>query len=204
MIRLDVHSLTVERGGKAVVSDVSLALPERGLVGILGPNGAGKSTLARMLAGQPGTRRGSVLIGGEDIAILTTARRAGMVGFMPQAFAPHWDITAGMLVEMGASRRRDLPHGAVRAALDAEGLLDLAERPWSTLSGGEKARALLAAVTIGDPPLLVADEPGASLDIRWSWMPDGSPRTARRRRLPDQACSTGCSGSPSKRSRRTG
>lgn len=166
MTRIAVRSLTVERGGRRIVCDVDLALPERGLVGVLGPNGAGKSTLARLLAGQPGARRGSVLIDGVDIAQMPVAHRANLVGFMPQAFAPHWDITPGMLVEMGAARRRDLPPGAVRAALDEAGLADRADHRWSTLSGGERARALLAAVTVGDPPVLVADEPGASLDIR--------------------------------------
>jgi iron complex transport system ATP-binding protein len=58
MTRIEVLKLTVTRGGRPIVADVDLALPERGLVGILGPNGAGKSTLARLLAGQPGASTG--------------------------------------------------------------------------------------------------------------------------------------------------
>ncbi len=166
MTRVEVLKLTVTRGGRPIVADVDLALPERGLVGILGPNGAGKSTLARLLAGQPGPHEGAIRIGGVDVAELAAARRAEMIGYMPQAFSPHWEISARMLVEMGASRRPDLPAGVVTDALAAADLGAHADRPWSTLSGGEKARALLAAVTAADPHLLVADEPGASLDIR--------------------------------------
>ncbi|MCZ8319974.1 MAG: ABC transporter ATP-binding protein [Novosphingobium sp.] len=161
-----ILNLTVRRAGRPIVADVTLALPERGLIGILGPNGAGKSTLARHLAGQPGAREGSIQVDGVEVAEMTAAHRAAMIGYIPQAFSPHWEISARMLVEMGASRRPDLPAGVVKDALAAAGLDAHADRPWSTLSGGEKARALLAAVAVADPQVLVADEPGASLDIR--------------------------------------
>ncbi len=87
-------------------------------------------------------------------------RRAAVIGYMPQAFSPHWEISARMLVEMGAARRRGLPADTVGNALLEAGLDGHADRLWSTLSGGERARALLAAVTVADPLVLVADEPG--------------------------------------------
>ncbi len=166
MTGIEVLALTVRRAGRPILADVALTIPERGLVGILGPNGAGKSTLARLLAGQPGAHEGTIRIGGADAASMPADLRAAMIGYIPQAFSPHWEISARMLVEMGAARRRGLPAGAVGDALDEAGLAGHADRAWSTLSGGERARALFAAVTVADPPVLVADEPGASLDIR--------------------------------------
>jgi len=166
MTGLVVRKLTVMRGGRPILDDVSFACPSQGLVGLLGPNGAGKSTLARLLAGQPGAHAGAIRIGEEDVTALAVTRRAAMIGYMPQAFTPHWDISPRMLVEMGAARRPDLPPGIVRSALAEAGLGGHADRLWSTLSGGEKARALFAAVTVADPAILVVDEPGASLDIR--------------------------------------
>lgn len=166
MTGIEVLGLTVRRAGRRILGDVSLAIPGRGLVGILGPNGAGKSTLARLLAGQPAAHEGTIRIDGTDVATMPAERRAAVIGYMPQAFSPHWEISARMLVEMGAARRRGLPADTVTNALVEAGLDGHADRLWSTLSGGERARALLAAVTVADPLVLVADEPGASLDIR--------------------------------------
>ncbi|AVO44339.1 ABC transporter ATP-binding protein [Phreatobacter cathodiphilus] len=166
MIRIDIADLTIHRGGRAVVAGVTLALPSPGLVGIIGPNGAGKSTLARAMAGQPGARTGRVLVDGTDVATIAPARLAERIGYLPQTFQPHWDITARMLIALGARRAAGVPPGAVEAAIGAAGLTGKADRPWPSLSGGERAQALLAAVTVTDPPCLIADEPGASLDIR--------------------------------------
>lgn len=166
MTGLEIRNLTVRRAGRSILDDVDLCVPGTGLVGILGPNGAGKSTLARLLAGQPGAHEGTIRIDGADVASMPTEQRAAVMGYMPQAFSPHWDITVRMLVQMGAARRRGQPVETVADALVEAGLGGHGDRPWSTLSGGERARALLAAVTIADPWVLIADEPGASLDVR--------------------------------------
>lgn len=166
MTSIDVADLTVRRGGRPIIAGVTLALPSPGLVGIIGPNGAGKTTLARAMAGQPGARTGRILIDGTDIAAMSPGRLAERIGYMPQSFQPHWDITARMLITMGGRRSASPPPGAVENAIAAAGLTGKADRPWPALSGGERAQALLAAVTVSDPPCLIADEPGASLDIR--------------------------------------
>lgn len=137
MTGLVVHKLTVMRAGRPILDNVSFTCPSQGLVGLLGPNGAGKSTLARLLAGQPGAQTGVVRLGGEDVGALPEARRAAMIGYMPQAFTPHWDISPRMLVEMGTARRPGLPAGTVRSAMSEVGLGGHADRLWSTLSGGE-------------------------------------------------------------------
>jgi iron complex transport system ATP-binding protein len=84
---------------------------------------------------------------------------------MPQQFTPCWDYTASDIIELAATRaparRQSLEHVAARFELDA-----LLQRRWSAMSGGERARVGMAAVLVCEPPVLLADEPGASLDIR--------------------------------------
>jgi iron complex transport system ATP-binding protein len=88
------------------------------------------------------------------------------VGYLPQYFDPHWDLTVAELVRIGAERSDRVAAGAIDQATERFELTTLGQRRWSTLSGGERARVLLAAVLVVDPPVLLADEPAASLDIR--------------------------------------
>ncbi|MCJ2082660.1 ABC transporter ATP-binding protein [Methylobacterium sp. J-090] len=147
-----------------ILDGVSFRAEPGRLVGLIGPNGAGKSTLLRCLAGLAAPEAGTVTLDGRPLAALPAAERGRRIGYLPQSFHPAWDYTVRAVVELGASRA---PGAALRvpAALEANGLADLAERPWSRLSGGERARALLAAVLVAEPPVLLADEPGASLDV---------------------------------------
>ncbi|MFT3721294.1 ABC transporter ATP-binding protein [Pseudorhodoferax sp.] len=158
-MRLAARGLTLRRQGRAVVDRVDLALPARGAVALVGPNGAGKSTLLSLLAGLAVPDAGSVLLDGAALLGLSVAQRARAVGYMPQRFAPYWDL--GVAELMGMRLQAD-PAGPLRRA----GLQDFAGRRWSTLSGGEQARVLLATVLATDPPVLLADEPGAALDVR--------------------------------------
>jgi iron complex transport system ATP-binding protein len=119
-----------------------------------------------MLAGLEPPSSGQVRLGGQAMAAVAKAERARIIGYLPQAFAPHWDLTVGELMEIGAARVARLAIDALPRALTSFELAGLERRRWSTLSGGEQARALLAMVLVTDPPLLLADEPAASLDIR--------------------------------------
>ncbi|MCJ2032765.1 ABC transporter ATP-binding protein [Methylobacterium sp. J-068] len=151
-------------GGGRILADVSFQAGPGQLVGLIGPNGAGKSTLLRCLAGLAIPDAGRVTLDGRPLSAMPTAERGRRIGYMPQSFHPAWDYTVRAVVELGASRAL----GAilrVPAALEEHGLTEFAERPWSRLSGGERARALLAAVLVTEPAILLADEPGASLDI---------------------------------------
>ncbi len=89
-----------------------------------------------------------------------------MIGYLPQHFEPHWNLSVAELVQLGAERAQHLKGDAVATAMTAFELVALQHRRWSTLSGGERARVLLAMVLVVEPPALLADEPGASLDIR--------------------------------------
>lgn len=165
MTAIHVEGLRVARGGAILIDDISLALGPTGTVAIIGPNGAGKSTLIKVLAGVEPPTQGHIKVAGTDLAALSKHARAELIGYLPQHFEPHWDLSVAELVQLGAeraqSRRQD-----VAAAIAEYELSNQQHRRWSTLSGGERARVLLAMVLVVDPPALLADEPGASLDIR--------------------------------------
>ncbi len=147
------------------LQDVSATLEPGQLTAICGPNGAGKSTLLSALAGLEALDSGQVLLDGRLLAELPPKERARRIGYLPQSSETAWDIAVRSVVALGR-----LPHGglgddAVDAALGELSLEALADRPISTLSGGEKARALLARVFAGEPEWILADEPLAALDL---------------------------------------
>jgi iron complex transport system ATP-binding protein len=166
MTALIADKLTVKRGSATLLDGLSLSLGPTGSVAVIGPNGAGKSTLLKVLAGIEAPTSGRILLGDRDLASLSHAARAHALGFVPQHFDPHWDLSVGELVRLGAKRGERVPQEAVDRIIVAFELSGLGHRRWSTLSGGERARVLLAMVLVVDPPVLLADEPAASLDIR--------------------------------------
>ncbi len=139
---------------------------ERGkITAICGPNGAGKSSLLTALAGLIALDSGLVTIGGTNIAAMHPRTRAQRIGYLPQDGNLAWDVAVRSLVALGR-----MPHGdgivaPVDRAMKALDLEHLAARPVSKLSGGERARALLARVLAGEPEWMLADEPLAALDI---------------------------------------
>jgi len=163
---LTLDSISLRLGGQAVLDDVSAVLRPGRVTAILGPNGAGKSSLLRSIAALV-PHQGEVRLGDRSIAALRPDERARLLGYLPQLGAVHWNITAADLVGLGR-----LPHrtslaedaAAVLAAMEATDTLDLASRTVDALSGGERARVLLARVLAGAPQWLLADEPLASLD----------------------------------------
>lgn len=163
--RLQARDLVLRRRGRSVLDGLSLALPAQGAVALVGPNGAGKSTLLSLLAGLQAPDGGSAWLDGQDLQALSVAERARRIGYMPQRFAPHWDLTLAELMQMRLAGQGGTGQTSPQAIAQA-GLQDFAARRWSTLSGGEQARALLATVLATDPPVLLADEPGAALDVR--------------------------------------
>ncbi len=166
MTVLATENLVVKRGGATLIDNLTLSLGPTGSVAIIGPNGAGKSTLLRTLVGIEAPTSGRVLIGGRDLSSLSGIARAQAIGYVPQHFDPHWDLNVSELVRLGAERTGKIADGVIEKALAEYELTALHHRRWSTLSGGERARALLAMVLSVDPPVLLADEPAASLDIR--------------------------------------
>jgi iron complex transport system ATP-binding protein len=149
----------------ARLSGVSATLRPATVTAICGPNGAGKSTLLQCLAGLLQPEHGAVLLDGQPLAALHPRERTRAIGYLPQEGEIAWDLSVEALVALGRLPHRDRGEAPVAQALAAVGLTPLAQRPVSTLSGGERARALLARVLAGEPRWLLADEPLAALDL---------------------------------------
>ena len=166
MSALSAENLQVPAASRRCSAQLSLNFDATESVAIIGPNGAGKSTLLKALAGTRAPTEGQVRLGRRNLAELPAAERAQAIGFLPQYFEPHWDLECGRA--SGDRRRRGrTPAGRTLWTGDRRFELGgLERRRWSTLSGGERARVLLATVLVVDPPVLLADEPAASLDIR--------------------------------------
>ncbi|TWT10894.1 ABC transporter ATP-binding protein [Reyranella sp. CPCC 100927] len=166
MSALRAETVTTRRGGMSILHAVSVALPRSGSVAIIGPNGAGKSTLLKQLAGLEIPEAGRILLGDRDLSGVPVRERVARIGYLPQHFAPHWDLTIDDLLRIRLEGAGRAIGDTITATLARFDLSALQRRRWSTLSGGEQARAILAAVLATDPPILLADEPGASLDVR--------------------------------------
>jgi len=169
---LGVTGLDVVLGARTVVTGASLSLQRGELVAVVGPNGAGKTTLLRAIAGLI-PAKGSVSIEGTVLSRLSRQERARRIAYLPQGQVFHWPLAVAEIVGLGRLPRgagADLSaadRAAVAHAMNATGVAEHAARPVTTLSGGERARVALARVLATDAPLILADEPTASLDPRY-------------------------------------
>jgi iron complex transport system ATP-binding protein len=168
---LQAENVIVRHGGREILSRVSLALGEGELVGLVGPNGAGKTTLLRILANLLTPDSGQIHLDGRPLSAWRRRAFARQVGYLAQSTIVHWPLSVERIVTLGR-----LPHQdplrrpsrddarAVDAALARVDAAHLRDRVVSALSGGERARVMLARVLAGEPRILLADEPGAGLD----------------------------------------
>jgi iron complex transport system ATP-binding protein len=173
MTRLAVQGITVERGGRAILDDVSFSLETGAFVALVGANGAGKSTLLSVLAGLLKPERGEVLLDGAPVAGTHPRALARRRAYLPQNPRAEWPISVERLVALGLTPQLPvfggLPGGFEPRLTQAIAACDLAAQrlqPATTLSGGELARAMLARALVGDPEILIADEPMTGLDPR--------------------------------------
>lgn len=156
------------------LSDFSLEITPGEIVGVIGPNSSGKTTLVRLLTRVLEPAAGEIRLEGVPVRRLSRTDLARRVAVVPQETLPQFPFTVGELVLMGryphdpgryfeSPRDRTVAH----EAMEATGVLELAERPLDHLSGGERQRAVIARALAQEPRLLVLDEPTAHLDLRY-------------------------------------
>ena len=151
-------------GNRVVLDGVDATMPAGRITTVVGPNGAGKSTLLSACAGLLAPARGEITLAGRPIAAYERRELARAVAYLPQERAVHWPLAVIAVVALGRLPHDDADAGAVSRALAAMDVAGLAERPVSQVSGGERARVLVARALAQEADLLIADEPTAGLD----------------------------------------
>lgn len=148
---LTLEGISLRRGDHTLLDNIDLQLAPRQILTIIGPNGAGKSTLVKVALGLETADGGRVL------------RKPGLrVGYMPQRLYlnPLMPVTVERFLRMGHHRRQP-----IKRALAQAGIEHLAQRPMQSISGGETQRVLLSRALLGQPDLLVLDEPAQGVDL---------------------------------------
>lgn len=170
-MRIDVDGVHVTLAGTDVLQTVDASVDEGRLVGLVGPNGAGKTTLLRTITAALDPDDGAVFVGDEDIHDLASRAASRRLASVPQKTNLDFEFTVREVVEMGRHPHRNRFGGGdddtqvVDTALERAEVASLADRTVITLSGGERQRVLLARALAQDAPVLVLDEPTASLDV---------------------------------------
>ncbi|ESQ82849.1 hypothetical protein AEAC466_15170 [Asticcacaulis sp. AC466] len=168
MTQLSIDKVTVALGQETAVHAVSAELAPGGLYIIVGPNGAGKTTLLKAMASLLPLQSGAIRLDGRDLKYITLARRAEQMAYLPQDRSIAWDLSCVDIAALGAPHMA--PEQARRAAfaeLQALGLQEVSDRGVFSLSGGQRARVLLARVLAGPAKVLLLDEPLIALDPAW-------------------------------------
>lgn len=171
-VRLSVQDLVMRRGGRPIVNKLSFSVYAGEVLGLIGPNGAGKSTVLGAMAGIDNPDAGTIHVDGQEIRTLSASERAQRLGWIEQLGTVHWPLSVERLVMLGRiphlppwSKTTEQDHQAVESALIKADCLNLRHRQVPTLSGGERARVLLARALATEPSLILADEPVSALDL---------------------------------------
>ena len=171
MSDLRVENISLEINGTAILQDITTSFKTGELVGLIGPNGAGKSSLIKTVLGLVDHKSGSISYDNKPVDEMTLRQRAKILSYYAQGARVHWPLTVETIVALGRlphmnpwSKLSEQDAAIVQKALEETDTSYLKDRAVTTLSGGERARVLLARVLATDAKFLMADEPTASLD----------------------------------------
>ena len=169
---IEVKDLSFSYGEREVLHDVSFSVEAGEFLSILGPNGVGKSTLFRCVLGLLRDYTGSITVEGRDARSLSIRESAKLIAYIPQSSHPAFNYSVRDIVLMGTTsglgtfstpKKEDLRR--VDEALEKIGILELGDRCFHRISGGERQLALIARALVQRAPVLMLDEPTASLDF---------------------------------------
>jgi iron complex transport system ATP-binding protein len=167
---LRADAIALRFGDRPILRGISARFDRGQVIAIVGPNGAGKSTLLACLAGLLKPDAGAALLDGAPIAALPGRTRARRLAFLAQTPEIAWDVDVrafvglGRTPHLGAFGPSDGDRTVIDAAIAAASLEAFADRPVTRMSGGERARALIARALAGETDWLLADEPLTGLD----------------------------------------
>jgi iron complex transport system ATP-binding protein len=173
MSGLRLAAVSLVRSSRTILDNLNVEFAAGKLTAVIGPNGAGKSTMLQVAAGLLKPDAGAAFLDGNDISALNRQTLARRRAYLPQRAAVDWPITVERVVALGllpqlpafGGMPAELAQAIDRAISDCD-VADLRDRQATTLSGGELARVMLARAIVGDPELLIIDEPTADLDPR--------------------------------------
>ena len=164
---IEFRNIKKNFGDKCVLNNVSLDIKKGEFVTILGPSGCGKTTLLRILAGFGNADSGSVFINGEDITDIPPHKRPVNTVFQRYALFPHLDVYENIAFGLKLKKvPEDEIDTRVRKVLKMVSMTDYEDRDVESLSGGQQQRVAIARAIVGQPTVLLLDEPLAALDLK--------------------------------------
>jgi len=169
---LDAHQLAIGYAQRIVGRGFDVALRRGEVLALLGPKGCGKTTLMKTLLGLIPPKGGTITMDGRSLAAYETRERARRLAYVPQTHASPFAFTVEEVVLMGRTAHAGLlarpssrDREVVRAVIERLGIAELAERPATMISGGERQLVLIARALAQEPAIVMLDEPTASLDF---------------------------------------
>lgn len=168
---LSANKVSFRYNSTKVLTGVSFHLLKGDYVGLVGPNGSGKTTLVRCLLGLSRQAEGSVSLFGKDPAVFWEWRKIGYLPQVIESFNPHFPATVKEVVALGLLGKKAFPRRLGKGdevytdrVMELLGILDIKNKLIGQLSGGQQQRALIAKALVGEPELLILDEPTTALD----------------------------------------
>jgi iron complex transport system ATP-binding protein len=169
---LTTQSLAYGHPGRTLGRDIDIEVRGGEVLCVLGPNGGGKTTLFRTLLGLIPAHAGTIVLGGKQLDAYSPSERAKLMAYVPQAGNSYFAFTVREVVLMGRTAHLGLfdapgakDFDAAESALAELRITHLAEKAFNQISGGERQLALIARALAQESPLLIMDEPTASLDF---------------------------------------